>query len=103
MAQFDVHPHPLKLLRNELPYVVDIQSDFLSVLETRVVVALARRPMLQPLPHLSFEIEISDQRLWFCPPQLLTIRRSSLAPAVINLAAHRPEILAALDRLITGI
>ncbi len=40
MVQFDVFANPLKVLRAEFPYVVDVQSSFLEAIDTRVVVLL---------------------------------------------------------------
>ena len=39
--QFDVHENPSPRMRDAYPYVVDVQSDLLSSLPTRMVVPLA--------------------------------------------------------------
>lgn len=39
--QFDVHENPSPRMRDAYPYVVDVQSDLLSSLATRMVVPLA--------------------------------------------------------------
>ena len=39
--QYDVYPNPSPRMRHEYPYLVDIQSDLLSSLATRMVVPLA--------------------------------------------------------------
>ena len=42
MAQWDVYPNPSVRLRDEMPFLVDLQSDLLSGLDTRFVAPLAR-------------------------------------------------------------
>jgi toxin CcdB len=39
--QFDVYPNPSPRMRAVYPYLVDVQSDLLSSLATRMVVPLA--------------------------------------------------------------
>ena len=39
--QYDVYPNPSPRMRHEYPYLVDIQSDLLSSLATRMVAPLA--------------------------------------------------------------
>lgn len=41
MAQFDVYANPSKTQRGEIPWMVDIQSDILDKLPTRLVIPLA--------------------------------------------------------------
>lgn len=103
MAQFDVYANPLGGIAEEFPYVVDVQSEFLSALDTRVVVLLGRQQRFLPLPHLAFPVTITDDTLWFYPTQMLTLRKSSLGRVITPLADCRDAIIAALDRLITGI
>jgi toxin CcdB len=103
MAQFDVYANPLTALRKDFPYIVDVQSEFLAVLDTRVAVLLGQQQLFLPLPHLTFPVAIADTQFWFYPTQLLTLRKASLRTPAANLSNHRDAILAALDRLITGI
>ncbi|MDO8318030.1 CcdB family protein [Rhodoferax sp.] len=42
--QFDVYANPSPRMRDVYPYVVDVQSDLLSALATRMVVPLAVPP-----------------------------------------------------------
>ena len=43
MAQFDVYANPSKTQRGEIPWVVDIQSEILNELPTRLVMPSALR------------------------------------------------------------
>ena len=53
--QFDVFENPSPRMRDVYPYVVDIQSDLLSALATRMVVPLAITVNNKPLMLVSFE------------------------------------------------
>jgi len=104
MAQFDVHPNPNRASAEEIPYVVDIQVDFLRDLPTRVLVPLVRDiPGAQPTRHLNPSFEIDGERLVLLTDQLAALPAKVLAPAVASVASRRDEIVAALDFLVTGI
>lgn len=84
-------------------YLVQIQSDFLDALETRVVVPLLP-PDAVPRPmrdlHPRFEIEGMN---YLMATQLLgAIPKRELGLAVGSLAEHQDDITRALDVLITG-
>ena len=42
VAQYDIYPNPSARSRDEIPYVVDVQSDLLAELRTRLVMPLSR-------------------------------------------------------------
>ncbi|PVY77590.1 CcdB protein [Tamilnaduibacter salinus] len=46
MAQFDVYANPSKKSRGAYPYLVDIQSEVLTELSTRIVVPLSDRSVI---------------------------------------------------------
>lgn len=99
MARFDVFRRP----RSAPGYLLQIQSDFLDALETRVVVPLlppdaVPRPMRDLHPH--FEIE--GQAHIMVTQLLGAIPRRELGPAIGSLAAQQDDITRALDVLITG-
>lgn len=99
MARFDLFRRP----RGAPGYLLQIQSDFLDRLETRVVAPLLP-PDAVPRPirdlHPSFEIE--GQSYLMATQLLGAIPRRELGPAVGSLAAHQDDITRALDVLITG-
>jgi toxin CcdB len=99
VARFDIFRRP----RGTPGYLLQIQSDFLDRLETRVVIPLLP-PAAVPAPirdlHPRFEIEGAP---FLMATQLLgAIPRRELGPAVGNLAAQQDDITRALDVLITG-
>ncbi len=105
MAQWALHRNPNPSTRKEIPYLLDVQSDLLSALGTRVVVpvftrkAAPARTMARLTPELSF----GGEHLVLMTPQLAGVKAKDLGDPAGDLSAHQDEILAALDLLLTGI
>lgn len=98
MARFDV-------CRNEggRGYLLDVQSDILSGLNTRVVVPLlpgTEAP--QPAQRLNPEFEIEQTKVIMATQYLAAVPESELRSAICNLAEQQHEISAALDMLFLG-
>lgn len=105
MAQFSVHRNRNAATRAAVPYLLDIQSDLISDLGTRVVVPMCltstmRGKLVKTLMPI-FGIE--GKQYAMLTPQLAGISKQHLGAKVTNLADKRVEIVAALDLLITGI
>jgi len=101
MPRFDVFVNPGKL-RDSVPYVLDVQSDHLAGLATRIVVPLRRRdrfPAVQLPEDLIPVFEIGHMMVMMDTPALAAVPRSELGTPVSSLAVSQSEILAALDRL----
>ncbi len=105
MAQWTLHHNPNPATRKDIPYLLDVQSDLLANLGTRVVVPLYTRKAApsQTLTRLNPELKFKGERLVIMTPQLAGVRVKDLGEAVGDLSAHRTEILGALDLLLTGI
>lgn len=105
MPQFSVHKNKNPKTRNAYPYLVDIQSDLLRDLHTRVVVPLARYTAVEkkPIKNLTPVVEIDGQKFVLLVPQLAGISITELGTEVSSIAPHRNEVVAALDFLVTGI
>ena len=105
MPQFSVHKNKNPKTRGAYPYIVDVQSDLLSDLGTRVVVPLVKRTASskKPVNRLMPVVRIEGQEFVMRVPQLAGIATGDLGAPVANLAQHRDEVVAALDFLITGI
>jgi toxin CcdB len=103
MAQFDVHDNPVKPDSERIPFLLDVQSDFLDVLPTRVVVPLVRTEFLrQRIPTLHPELVVASSRVVMVTSEIGVLPRHALGTAVLNLGGRRAEIIGALDMLITG-
>ncbi|BDU73353.1 CcdB family protein [Mesoterricola silvestris] len=104
MAQFSVHANPNARSKGEVPYLLDVQSDLMSLLATRVVVPLYRPEgaRSQALTRLTPEVRFQGMPLIAMVPEMAGIRGRDLGAAVGELASARKEILQAIDLLLTG-
>lgn len=104
MAQFDVYRNPNKASAQAVPFLVDVQSDFLSGFSTRVVVPLAPvQSVGKSAQRLHPQFQIDGVNMVMMTELLAAVPKAALGAAVTSLAQHRDEIVAALDFLITGI
>lgn len=105
MAQFDVYPNPSKVSQAHYPYLVDIQSNLLSELATRIVIPLAKRSVFgnEAIKGLTLEVSFGDQELLLLIPQISSIPEKILKNPVGSLSHFRDQIIGALDLAITGI
>jgi toxin CcdB len=104
MAQFALYRNRNARTKATFPLLVDVQSELLEDLQTRVVVPLTRAAPLtrKPLSHLTPALNIDGEEYLLMTPQLAGILRSELGAAIGSAAPHRGAILAALDFLLTG-
>jgi toxin CcdB len=105
MPQFSVYKNKNAATKARVPYLLDIQSNLLSELETRVVVPLYAATAVKgkALTVLTPIFEIEGKEYVAMTPQLAGISKKELGAEVAELAARRGTIIAALDFLITGI
>ena len=105
MPQFSVYKNKNPKTRSTYPYLVDVQSDLLSDLGTRVVVPLVKRTAStrKPIKSLMPVVSVDGQEFIMMVPLLAGIGRGELGTPVASAAQHRGEVVAALDFLITGI
>lgn len=104
MAQFSVYRNKNPRTKTTFPLLVDVQSDLLEPLNTRVVVPLTKSPVLtrRPVSHLTPEISFEGDKYLLMTPQLAGINRTELGSLSGSLTEQRQTILAALDFLLTG-
>lgn len=105
MTQFSVHRNGSASTARATPYLLNIQSDLIDGLETRVVVPLVPASAMKgrTMTTLTPVVEIAGKSYVIVIPQLAGVTRKSLGPVVADLSARRGEILASLDLLISGI
>lgn len=105
MRQFDVYTNPSKTTRKAYPFIVDIQSDIISDLATRIVVPLGRKSDFkgEQLKRLTPIIEYEGEELLLLVPQVASIPTKVLKNPIGSLSHLRDDIVAALDFVITGI
>ena len=105
VAQWDVYPNPSVRLRDEIPFLVDLQSDLLSGLGSRLVAPLARtRVASAALPHrLCPVFTIAGSTVTLLPQESGPIDARLLKRKVASLRAHAHDIVGALDAVVSGI
>ncbi|CAL8477967.1 MULTISPECIES: CcdB family protein [Caballeronia] len=105
MARFDLYINPNEDSRKSTPYVVDLQSDHVGSLPTRVVIPLRRSKVLgysgTPSDLLpSFVIDGED--CFLDTPAMAAIPAGALGKRIGSLAEFRGLIADARDRLFGG-
>lgn len=105
IRQLDVFRNPVKAVRADKPYLVNLQNSFLDDLSTRVVAPLVTKrvlPLSEAKPWYP-EFRIDDAVLYLDPTDLASFPTSLLRDPVMNLDGDRYRILRAIDLVITGV
>ncbi len=105
MPQFSVYRNENQDTKTATPFLLDIQSELIADLATRVVVPLCPVSALKGklIKILTPVFEIDGQAYAMLTPHLAGISKKLMGAKVADLAHRREEIIAALDLLITGI
>ena len=100
MARFDVFANPDASDRSTIPYMLDVQNDFLDILETRVVVPLyASSRFSACVRNLNPVFEIAGKSVVMDTLSIGAIPTAALRRPVANLADQQLDIQDALDTL----
>ena len=105
MPQFAVYRNRNPASRSRFPLLLDIQSDLLEPLATRVVIPLTpattarTREMGTLIPVLRFE----GKEYLVLTPQVAGIPANELGPIAGDLTSERDAIIAAVDFLLAAI
>lgn len=103
--QYDVYPNPSPRMRDVYPYVVDVQSDLLKALATRMVVPLA----LTSLPSTSLPrrlcplVQVKGLSLMLVPFEASPLDKRHLESKVVSLRERADEIVGAMDAVLSGV
>lgn len=98
MPRFDVHR-----ARGRRGYLLNVQSDHLETLPTRVVVPLlSPEPDFPRIAELTPMVTVEGESLAMMTHYLTAVSRRELGRVVTNLCAERDSITRALDILLTG-
>jgi toxin CcdB len=104
MPQFAVYRN--KNLRGSAlyPLLVDVQSELLEDLQTRVVIPLVRSSGFTdfPLRFVMPTIDLEGERYVLMTPQLAGVSRADLGPHTGSAAVESRAISTALDILVRG-
>lgn len=101
MPQFDVFKNPRG---GVYPFLLDVQTDLLESLATRIVVPLiAVKKYGKPITRLHPTATIANTEYVLKFHDLAAVPASVLVKPVASLVHRRAEIVAALDLLFTGV
>lgn len=105
MAQYDVYVNPSPASREQVPYLVDLQSDLLADLKTRFVMPLTRMGVdLRQTPRrLAPMLMVAGERVMAVPQLSSGMDVRHLKKPVASLADQAGELRDALDAVISGI
>ncbi|MDP1771060.1 MAG: CcdB family protein [Methylobacter sp.] len=104
MPRFDIYRN-ISEHAETTPYLLDVQSDLLQGLETRIVIPLRRRdrfPAVNLPANLTPTFEIEGVECLLETPKLAAMPLRLLKTPVTSLASGQFEITAALDFLFQG-
>jgi len=104
MARFDVYANPGRHA-DTTPYLLDVQSDLLDGLDSRMVIPLRsieHFPKVKLSTCLTPIFTIEGEDLLLETPKMGAVPRRILKSPVTCLAQEQPQITAALDFLFQG-
>lgn len=105
MSQFRVYQNPRQTGRERIPFVLDVQSDIVDLLPTRLVIPMVRERLFpsRRMAGLNLRFTVGGQAVVLSPAEMGAVPAAALHEAVADLAPHRADIVAALDLLFTGV
>ncbi|WP_371931892.1 CcdB family protein [Halomonas sp. MMSF_3323] len=105
IPQFDVDANPIASTKRMYPYLLDIQSDTLSALATRIVVPLGRASFLEgeKLTRLTPTATLDSEEMLILIPQIASFPASVFKTPIGTLEHTRDEMVAALNFAIFGV
>ena len=103
--QFDVYDNPSPRMRDIYPYVVDVQSDLLSSLATRMVVPLAITTLpAKDLPRrLCPTFTVGGKPLMLVPFEAAPLDKRLLKGGITSLRYQASDVIAAMDAVLSGV
>lgn len=101
MPQFDVYANPGRNA-DLIPLLLDVQSDLLDPLDTRLVAPLVDATRAKAMSRLNPEFIIEGRRLFLSTQEMSGYPRRALGEPLFNLSQRRDEILVAIDFLMLG-
>jgi toxin CcdB len=102
MAQFDVHRNPGRH-RENIPFVVVVQSSLYDEYRRRVVVPLIKKSAIGKVtnPRLNPTFRIKGQLVVLHPLEVVSVANESLGEFVESLEDQGDAVISALDEMLT--
>ncbi len=102
MAQFDIYRNPSPGAKY-VPYLLDVQSDLLAGIDTRIVVPLFHTTAFGPISRrLNPVFDVEGNKVVMSTAELSGVMPSALGDKLGSLADKRDEIRDALDFVFQG-
>ena len=104
MARFDIYATPGRHA-DSTPYLLDVQSDLLDGLDSRVVIPLRWRERFPAVPladRLTPTLSIAGAEFILETPKMGAVPRRALGAPLLSLAAEQARVTAAMDFLFQG-
>lgn len=103
MAQFDVYTNPMADQRARIPYWLDLQSDHIAQLGSRVIIPLRTLSSMGPrIDGLQPLVMVDQQELCADVPSVASFPARLLKTPHASIATQRHGLIAALDYLLSG-
>jgi toxin CcdB len=102
IRQFDVYANPAKYGRQERPFIIVLQSDHLTGVQTHLVAPLVAFPEFKPVARLNPAFKVQNTIVYFHPVEITPIPSRLLKACIVNLESEHFRIIAAIDLVITG-
>ena len=100
MAQFDVYENSDRLAQNCIAYFLDVQSDLLQSLVTRIVIPLIPIDCIsRPFDTLNLIVRIGKENLYLSTTQLCSVHTNLLGNRIANIAHQRDIIHSSVGTL----
>jgi len=101
--QFDIFANPFARSRERQPFLVALQSDFLTrSLDTMLVAPLEPAASGTFADQLNPAVEIDGKAFVVITQEIVTVRKSMLGAPRASMAGERNAMIRALDLLFTG-
>ena len=103
MARFDIYPNPVTADRQDFPFVLQIQSDFLYRFVERVCVPLVRQGLIPGVTQrFNPAVAVSGEIFRLHPLGISVFHASELRSPVATAKNEAPDIEDALGMLLRG-
>lgn len=104
MRQFDVYANTNSATRDAYPFIVDIQSNVIAQISTRIVIPLGRKSAFgsMTMDDLTPVVTYDGEELLLLVPQIASVPARILKDPIGSLSHMRDDIISALDFAITG-
>jgi len=104
MARFEVRANLNRATRARVPYLVELQANMLSALDTRLVAPLVPAAEFGPVAtRMNPEFRIGNRKFVMDTALMAGVPCKLLGEKVVSLADRSADILGAVDFLLSGI